>query len=404
MQPRSTSEIKEAIMRNWIQMQKTSKEKISERMTGGSPPSIFIGSYSYPKVSIGPLVSTSNEDTTLFDHPEEWAGQSLEEIIKYRLSLIRGSNSTSINIVSRNDRFIETLQELIMAKKSTNIEVNFESKPILNLDELRKNLITDSDSIQYGLASKINKLRLPSGLQVDKKIEKSYYDKDLRADEAITKLYDEGIEISKLSKVLSMGMLGIQKDRRIVPTKWSITATDQIISSALIKKIKNLSSLDLYQVHKYSHLGNLYSIILIPHETWSFEMHEGWIDSRGQADFESDIEIPGKPKKYPKIGGSFFAAKVATSEYLIQNKISAGVIVLREIQPQYLLPVGVWQVREGIRKAMDNNPVVIDTLEKAFSEACNIMSISKKEWICNSSLLKFINNQRKILDYFENTR
>jgi hypothetical protein len=403
MQSRSTSEIKEAIMNNWIQIQKSSREKLSEKLTGGSPPSIFIGSYSYPKVSVGPLVSTYDGDTKLFDHPEEWAGQSLEEIIKYRLSLIRGTNPITVDTVSKDDRFIETLQELTMANKSSNIEVNFDKKPILNFDEIKKNLVTDSDSIQYGLASKINNLRLSGALTVDKKIEKAHYDNDLKAEEAIFKLYDEGIEISKLSKVLSIGMLGIRKSRKIVPTKWSITAIDQIISSDLIKKIKNFDSVNFYQVYNYSHLGNIYSIILIPDKTWCFEMHEAWIDNAGQVEIETDMEIIGKLRKYPKIGGSFFAARVAVAEYLVQNRKSAGVIVFREIQPQYLLPVGVWQIREGIRKAMRKGPRVFDSLEKALNNACNTMSVSKKEWISNSNLLRFVKSQKKILDFFEKT-
>lgn len=403
MQSRSTSEIKKAIMKNWIQLQKTSREKILEKIIGGSPPSIFIGSHGYPKVSIGPLVSTSDEDATLFDHPEEWAGQSLEDIIKYRLSLIRGSNPTTVNIASKNDRLVETLQELTMANKSTNIEVKFDKKPSLNFDELKRNLVTDSDSIQYGLASKINDLRIPSGLTSDKKIEKAYYDKDLKAEEAVTKLYDEGVEISKLSKVLSIGMLGIQKGRRIVPTKWSITATDQIISSDLIKKLKNFDSVNFYQVFSYGHLGNIYSIILIPDKTWCFEMQEAWIDRVGHVDFETDMEIAGKSRSYPNIGGSFFAARLAVAEYLFQNRKSASIIVFREIRPQYLLPVGVWQIREGIRKAMSKAPRVFDSLEKALIDACSIMSVSKKEWISNSKLLIFVKSQKKIIDYFEKT-
>lgn len=404
MQSRRTSEIKEAIMKNWIQLQKTMREKISEKMIVSSPPSIFIGSYSYPKVSIGPLVSTFNEDTALFDHPEEWAGQSLEDIIKYRLSLIRGTNPTTVNIASNNDKLIETLQELTMAIKSTNIEVNFAKEPIFNFDEIKKNGVTDSDSIHYGLASKINDLKLPSGLIVDKKIEKAYYDKDLKAIEAVTKLYNEGIEISKLSKALSIGMIGIQKNRRIVPTKWSITAIDQILSSELIKKIKNFDSVNFYQVYNYSHLDNTYSIILIPDKTWCFEMHEAWIDNTGNVEIETDIEVAGRLRNYPKMGGSFFAARVAVSEYLVQNRKSAGIMVFREIQPQYLLPVGVWQIREGIRKAMRKGPRVFDSLEKALINACSTMSVSKKEWISNSNLLRFVKNQRRIQDYFDKTQ
>ena len=47
------------------------------------------------------------------------------------------------------------------------------------------------------------------------------------ANEAVLNLYDAGVEISKIQKCFSIGMMG--KKRKLTPTKWSITATDDII-------------------------------------------------------------------------------------------------------------------------------------------------------------------------------
>ena len=250
------------------------------------------------------------------------------------------------------------------------------------------------------MASKLESLKLPSDISSNKKIEKAFYDIDFRAIEAINYLYKEGIEISKISKILSLGMIGIKKNRRLVPTKWSISAIDQIISSDLIKKTNTFQPLERTRIYKYVHLGNHYSIVLIPDELWSFEMHEAWIDKKGDAKIETDFEDSRGLKNYPKIGGSYFAARLAVIEFLHYQKRSASVIVLREIHPEYILPVGVWQIREGIREALRMNCNKFDTLDMALSFACNNLTISKNEWIGNSSLVKARKSHGRISDYF----
>ena len=60
----------------------------------------------------------------------------------------------------------------------------------------------------------------------------------------------------------------------------------------------------------------------------------------------------------PNIAGAYFAAKLGVSEYLLKNKIQSGVLIFREIRPEYAIPVGVWQVREGIREAMKQKPKI----------------------------------------------
>ena len=44
-------------------------------------------------------------------------------------------------------------------------------------------------------------------------------------------------------------------------------------------------------------------------------------------------------------------------------------MVLREIQPEYAVPVGVWQVREGIREAMKQPASIVESMESAIELA-----------------------------------
>ena len=73
---------------------------------------------------------------------------------------------------------------------------------------------------------------------VDFKIDKVHQDTDLNATEAVNYLYHEGIPVSKIQKTFSVGSLGVRGLRKLVPTRWSITAVDNMISLNLIEKIK----------------------------------------------------------------------------------------------------------------------------------------------------------------------
>ena len=87
----SPIEIKKELEKNWIRFIKQNSSKFSiGRIDGSSPPSLFVGSYGYPKVRIGPMIPPLHGDTTILDRTELWTGKSIEEIANYRLSLFLG--------------------------------------------------------------------------------------------------------------------------------------------------------------------------------------------------------------------------------------------------------------------------------------------------------------------------
>ena len=88
---RTGSDIRKGIEQNWHEyLSKYANLFSSNEIQGSSPPSVFVGSYGYPKVGIGPMLPPIHGDTTLLDTPEKWLGKSLEEIVNYRLNLVRG--------------------------------------------------------------------------------------------------------------------------------------------------------------------------------------------------------------------------------------------------------------------------------------------------------------------------
>ena len=397
----TANEIKARLERNWIKFLNDNSAKLSlKTLSGATPPSVFVGRYGYPKVKAGPMMPPIHGDTTILDKPEMWLGKSLEEIVNYRLSLVRGVSTVNVHNIS--EKYVESLQEVAMTNKSVESEATFEKVPITDLEQ-EKDLGLDTDSVSFGPVAPLKSFRTSSSISVDQRIEDIYYDKDLSAAQGIINLYQDGVEISSIHRVLSIGMLGLQKNRRLVPTRWSISATDDVISADLIKKIETFSIIDLFKVYKHAHLGNYYSIILIPDEIWSFEMQEAWYDNNsGNMQVGVDFENANGLDHYPSIAGAYFAARLSVAEYLFKAKRKAAALVLREIHSEYVMPVGVWQVREGIRRAFEGQAEEIENFEQALSFACIGLSLSKNEWKRKSKMYRSKREQLKITDFFMN--
>ena len=130
-----SSDIRKGIQSRWEEYLSTHANLFtSDSLDGASPPSVFVGSYGYPKVSVGPMVPPMHGDTTLLDSPELWVGKSLEEIVNFRLSLIRGIKKIPLN--EPNGRYIENLHEVAMSSRPIDSELQFykNPKPVASID------------------------------------------------------------------------------------------------------------------------------------------------------------------------------------------------------------------------------------------------------------------------------
>src|SRR5205085_12483181 len=131
-------------------------------------------------------------------------------------------------------------------------------------------------------------------------------------------------------------------------------------------------------------LDNSYSMVMIPSEFWSFELIESWFTSKGEIALSSDFESASGLAHYPATAGAYFAARLAVSEHLEKRKRKAAILVLREIRAGYVMPMGVWQIREGVREALKSKHAMFDTFETALQYALMKHSVSKTEIINRS--------------------
>ncbi|MEM5872358.1 MAG: Nre family DNA repair protein [Candidatus Aenigmatarchaeota archaeon] len=364
-------------------------------LDGSSPPSVFIGSFNYPKVFVGPMLPPKHGDTSIMDTPELWSNMSIDEIVNFRFQLVRGKYLTHIK--NFNGKIVEKTIEIALAENSPDAEVEFKTKPI-------GKIILNDEVQPFGPSAQLLKLDI-GNYKINKKIEKAYYDTDLKAKDAILNLYKSGVLISKIQKAFSVGAFGLEKNRKFVPTRWSITAVDSTISKSLIENTKNYPLINEFQVYEHTQLDNRWIVLMLPRE-WCFELIEAWYPNTlwnpgKKIEIFSDYEFFDGRKDYPSIGGCYFASRLAVNELLNKEKRQAGVVVLREAHPGYIMPVGVWNVREAVRNALKNKPLKFNSLNEALNYISKKLDISISKWISCSAILKDTLQQRKITEFFK---
>jgi len=370
----------------------------SEDISGASPPSVFVGRIGYPYVYAGPLVPPVQEDTSLYDLPEFWFGKSIDEIVGFRSMLIRGKHRVHVQKFHEAGKIIEKTRELALAVKPVDVELLLKKRP-------RGFIVLDDEVQPFGPSAPIRDLRVGNA-RWDHQIEKAYYDTDLKAAEAVLELYQKGVLVTKIQRAFSVGAFGLERNRRFVPTRWSITAVDSIISKALMDKVKTFPEISEYRVYESRYLDNIFEVLMIPGK-WSYESIEAWYpgtvwNPHGRnIVIYSDWEGYEGRTTYAEIGGCYYAARLAVCEQLVKEQRQATVIVLREAHPGYIMPVGVWQVRENVRNAMRQKPYTFKTLGEALQFIASRFQIPIRQWIMRSVLLKSALFQKRITDYLE---
>ncbi len=369
----------------------------TQDINGVSPPSVFIGRIGYPHVYIGPLVPPVHEDTAIYDLPEQWFGKSMDEIVGFRSLLIRGKHMVNVTKINEAGKILDQTRELALADNSVDTELNLTKKP--------RGSITLSDDVQpFGPSAPIRDLHVGNARYNDK-IEKAYYDTDLRATNAVVELYSKGVMVTKLQKAFSVGAFGIEKKRRLVPTRWSITAVDDILSKSLVAKVKTFPEINEYRVYESIYLDNVFEILMIPAQ-WSYESMEAWYPGTvwnpngSSVAIYSDWEGNSGRTTYASIGGCYYSARLAVCEQLLKERRQATAIVLREARPGYIMPIGVWQVRENVRNAMHQKPIHFKSLAESLQFIDGKFEIPVHRWILQSELLKKALFQRRISDFF----
>jgi len=372
-------------------------------MDGSSPPGVFIGRFGWPKVHIGPLLPPFHGDTMQLDTPEMWQGKTIDDIMNMRFSLVRGKSLASVKDAGlidtgnsvKNERLITATRELALAENPSDVDVLFSKRPY--------GMSLGGDIQPFGPSAPL--LNMNSGnLRTERHVDKAYSDTDLKAKDAVLELYDKGVMVSKIQKAFSVGAFGLGKRRVFVPTRWSITAVDDTIGKALRENTKTYPLINEFRVYEHEQLDNRWQILLMPRE-WCYELIEAWYPKTiwnptgTKVEIMSSHEFYEGRKTYAEIGGCYYAARLAVNELLNKERRQAGAVILREAHAGYIMPVGVWNVREAVRAALKNKPLAFKTLKEAFGHITKKFDIPLKTWIETSAVLKDELRQRKLKDF-----
>ncbi len=369
------------------------EKKIIKKDFSTDTVSPFVSRFNYPNLNVGILAPPEEtEDSWLYDAPKYWAVNNFQipQIINYRSSLINSSFQTNVR---KRMKFLELSQEAALASKPTDIEINLQDKPKFRLN-------VDSIAAPIGPNAKLRKAKLTENPKIHTKVQKVHYDTDLKASEALIYLYKNNFDENFLSRILSVGNLGIGKNRKLVPTRWSITATDDTLGKHLIKEIKKYNQIN-YSAFFGNYLGNYYLILLFP-EVWGYELFETPVSNPSH--FTTDHEFYDGRKYYANnTAGGYYTVRLAILEKLNQMKRQGSALALRFITGDYTLPLGVFVTREAARKAMHNNPIQFSSKELMLEYAKKLI---KNKFNCDidiflrkSKVLSEIQGQTKLIKY-----
>jgi len=365
---------------------------------GSSPPSVFVGRFGYPKVYVGPLIPPIHGDTSIMDMPEDWItrGISIDDIVNFRFQLVRGKHLVHIKNVEHGGRIVDNTREMAMATNPTDVDAEFLKKPV-------GRLVLDDEVQPFGPSAPLKKIDVGS-LKIDWRIDRAYSDGDLLSRDAVLGLYTNNVPITKIQRAFSVGAFGVQKNRRFVPTRWSITAVDDTIGKELREEVKSHPLINEFRVYESWCLDNRFLILLMPY-SWRYELIEAWYPNTvwnptgKRIVMFSDYEKFKGRTTYAQIGGCYYAARLAVAEQLYKEVRQAAAIILREAHPGYIMPVGVWNVRENVRNAFRAQPRRFNTLKEAFSFISTRIEIPIKRWIWHSAILKDLLYQKRIEDF-----
>jgi len=379
---------------------KSTIENVKDSFFGTTPPSVFVGRYNYPRVNVGILSPPVEiEDAEKLDSPEIWYQEqtTIRDILDYRSEMI--NSRTGYDVKRPKGNLLETMQELSMAKKPADIEVWLKSRPKFKFS-------VNNFTPPIGNPAIIKEAKITENVKIPLKVDEVVSDTDLKAGDATNLLYAHGIQVSKIEKIFSVGLLGLPFQRRLVPTRWSITGVDDIIGKTLRSKIKIYDELSEYQVFHNEYIGNHYEIIFIP-DSYEYELIEVkqpksvWNPYGRQPAIYSDYESYWGRKDYASAtGGAFYAGRLSVLEYLEKVKRQASILIIREVLPAYYAPLGIWQMRETVRGAFDKKPEKFNSLDEAIKRVSTRLTIPIEKVLQKSKLFQKIKKQTKIKNFF----
>ncbi|WP_456481922.1 hypothetical protein [Methanopyrus sp.] len=310
------------------------RARLSDRSVDGYIATAHVSWRGYPKVVAASGIGehrTPDEGSVMADLP-------YEEVLRARALTFRRY---------RGRRDVRDPPDL----SDPEVESAVSMRPVESTLQVRRRLSDASGTVPFIGPLVEGKIELDGTPKVPRDLER-YHEDDVKAEDAVVGLYRRGYDESYIARALSLGLLG--RDRRMVPTRWSVAAVDSMISEHLAREVRHLPVSSEYRVLSGEVFGNEMWVILRP-EPLSYELVESyepgapWSD-RTRVTVLRDSEIKGR-KEPRETGGAYFAARLAALEWCSELGEQHGITVIRVVRREYSAPLGAWVIREAVRRA-----------------------------------------------------
>ena len=358
----------------------------SKELDGYTPPSGVVGEANYPNVSLiySIPIGAERDEARRYDDPENWWGTlDLNDIITLRSRLVSGV--LKINVREPEKLLEKEISLALISDKPVESDIRLKKIPTLRVK-------IDPFDAPRGLSAEAEKIEVMENPSVPREIDNVIWD-EMRASEATIYLYNKGVSVYRIQKAFSLGLLG-RYNKRLVPTRWAITAVDTILSLYLLRKIRSYEYISRGEYYKISYLGNNFWIFLSP-GPYSFNWIEIWHPKTIYTETSKEPVVIMNTENWrgeaEYMDGGYQAARIAVLEYLEKIRRKASILVVREITPKYYAPVGNWHIRESIRRAFTTKPIEISGLEEAYAY------LSKD--LGNEIMSEILNSQRELRLY-----
>ncbi len=377
---------------------------VNKNFSGHTPPSVFVGSKLWPKANVGILSPLDSKvEAPKYDDYHYWykQGYDIKRIVELRSNLINSRFETHVIDVRKDHRFLDLAQEITMTFQPVSIDVELKKK-------LQANVKLDQVHLPFGPVGDIQNIRATENITIKPAIEKVYQDTDLKAVDAIRTLHEKGYNEHQLTQLLSIGTLGMKKQRTLVPTRWSITATHDMLGKDHIKELKHAQPIIDHQLYFGNYFGNHYLIFLFP-KPWSYELFESSMpDHLPHPDTPvytaTDYETYDGRKKYAdNTVGGYYCARLSLVEYLHTKNIQASALLLRFVTSEYSMPLGVWVTGQAVATTLHTQPYYFtnrkDMLTFAKTLILRKFGYNIDNLLQQSKLLKEVKEQQTLSQY-----
>jgi hypothetical protein len=359
---------------------------------GSSPPGVFVGEHGYPKVLLGPLVPpVLGPETAIMERPDLWLDKSMDEIISMRFSLVRTKRTVPVDATIDPPRFLQETQTLALSEEPTDSEALLLKKPTFT------SVLSDT-TLPVGPSAPLDVFNLDDNPTVPRAVDRVTSDTDARATTGIMELYDDGINQEHVTRLFSVGLLGAGRTRRIVPTKWSITAIDDIVGKKLHREVLRLPWMNNYEVFVDQALGNTVIILFMP-GVWQFEALESWLSGPNPGVISDHEWFRGRKNYARSVAGAYYATRLPVLERLLKNGRQASTIVFLETDPAKWVPLGVWRFRSIARRALAEEGLRFSTLEEAIDVVGQNLHSPLQSWLSVSKIYENYKTQTNLLDF-----